>query len=380
MLRPASEPTIANRRRILFAITGLEIGGAEVQLAHHCRELARRGWSLEVVSLIEPGAVGDWLRREGMMVRGLGMRRGIPSPLAIPRLAREIRAFAPALVHSHMFHANLVARVTRLLAPRTPLINSSHVDERGVNGQHAAYRITSRLCERFHCVSRAAIERLSVSRAVPRERLIYIPNGVPEPAASSSARARLRAQLDLGKGFVFLCVGRLHPDKDPGNLLEAFALVAANEPKVRLVIAGEGPLEPELRARIGRLHLDGAVHLLGARSDVPDLMRAADALVIPSRSEALPLALLEAALAELPVVATAVGDVPVLIEPGRTGLLCPPLDAPVLAERMLSLQRMAEPRRAELAGELCVRVRAEFALGAVIDRWEQLYAEVLREP
>lgn len=351
-----------------------------MQLWYQCRDLARRGWSPYVVSLIEPGPVGARLRAAGIGVRGLGMRRGIASPLAVPRLARAIGDFAPALVHSHMFHANLLARAARLVRPGTRLVNSSHVDERGVGAQHLAYRATSRLCDRFHCVSRGALERLARSRAAPPGRLVYIPNGIPEPVAAPDARARVRAELELGAGFVFLFAGRLHPAKHPENLLDAFGRVVADDPAARLLIAGEGPLEAELRARIARLQLAGPVRLLGARADVPDLLRAADALVIPSRSEALPLVLLEAGLAGLPVVATRVGDVPGLIDDGNSGLLCPPLDSAALAARMLELRRMEAPRRAALAEALRARVRAGYALEAVVDRWEQLYEELLAEP
>jgi glycosyltransferase involved in cell wall biosynthesis len=375
--RLASERTIANGRRILFAITGLELGGAEVQLWHLCRALARRGWRPSVVSLIEPGIVGSWLSAQGIEVRGLGMRRGVASPLAVWRLAHAIDALEPALLHSHMFHANLLARAVCLMRPGLPLLNSSHVDERGVRLQHLAYRASARLCQRFHCVSRSALERLARSGAVARERLVYIPNGVPEPAAAPDARIRLRAQLGLGAGFVFLCAGRLHPAKDPANLLDAFARVAAVDPQARLLIAGTGPLESSLRAQIGVLGLGGAVQLLGARSDVPELLRAADGLVIPSRSEALPLVLLEAGLARLPVVSTAVGDVPALVEDGRSGLLCPAQDESALAARMLALARMDGAQRAGLAGALEGRVRAEHAFEQVAERFEQLYAELL---
>jgi glycosyltransferase involved in cell wall biosynthesis len=248
LLRLASGRTIANARRILFAITGLELGGAEVQLWHLCRGLAARGWSSQVVSLIEPGPVAARLRADGIEVGSLAMRRGVPSPLAIASLARWISAADPALVHSHMFHANLLARAAHVARPGIPLVNSSHVDERGVPLQHLAYRATRALCSRFHCVSRAALERLANSGAAARERLVYVPNGVPELQPSPGARGRLRAELDLGDGFVFLCAGRLHPDKDPQNLLDAFARHSAGEPGARLVVAG-GMLAPRPRAR-----------------------------------------------------------------------------------------------------------------------------------
>ena len=143
-----------------------------------------------MVSLIEPGIVGDWLRGAGIGVHGPRHAARGRSPLAVPRLARSIGAVAPSLVHSHMFHANLLARAARVLRPGTRLVNSSHVDERGVRVQHLAYRASRRLCERFHCVSRGALERLARSGAAAAERLVYIPNGVPEPAA---APARERA-------------------------------------------------------------------------------------------------------------------------------------------------------------------------------------------
>jgi glycosyltransferase involved in cell wall biosynthesis len=358
-------------------ITGLELGGAEVQLWHVCRALAARGWALHVVSLIEPGIVGRWLRDSGIPVSGVGMRRGIASPLGVMRLVRLIDAFAPALVHSHMFHANLLARAARLFRPYVPLVNSSHVDEERVAWQHRAYRMSAPLCARFHCVSRSALEALTRSRAVPRDRLVYIPNAVPEPGAAQGVRARLRTELGVDSGFVFLCAGRLHPAKHPENLMGAFARVAARDPSVHLVIAGTGPLEAEVRAQVEREGLMSRVRLLGARSDVPDLLRAADAVVIPSRSEALPLVLLEAALAGVPVVATAVGDIPAIVDDGRSGLLCGAQDSEALANRMLELRCMDGATRAALAEALRARVRYEYALEPVVARWEELYAELL---
>jgi glycosyltransferase involved in cell wall biosynthesis len=329
-----------------------------------------------VVSLIAAGPVGDRLRAAGISVSDLGMRRGVASPAAVLRLARRSAAFGAGLVHSHMFHANLLARAARLLHPGVPLVNSSHVDELGVAAQHLAYRASGALCSRFHCVSRAAQERLIASGAVARERLVHIPNGVPEPAPSPDARARLRAELELGAGFVFLCVGRLHPAKDPVNLLAAFARVAAVDPDARLLLAGTGPLESELRARLAQLGIEQRVRLLGARSDVSDLHCASDALVIPSRSEALPLALLEGALAALPVVATSVGDIPGIVDARRSGLLCPPGDESALANAMLELRGMEPAARAALGTALRARVRSEYALDAMVERWERLYAEL----
>jgi len=380
LLRPASERTIANARRILFVITGLELGGAEVQLWRLCQELSSRGWSLRVVSLIPPGTVGNWLRESGIEVGTLEMTRGIASPAAIGRLVREMEEFGPELVHSHMFHANLLARIACLLRTGTPLVNSSHVEERGLRAQHLAYRLTARACVRFHCVSRRALERLAGSRAVAAERLVYIPNGVPEPTVAADSRERLRDQLEIGAGFVYLCAGRLHPDKDPGNLVDAFARVSAEDPRSRLLIAGDGPLEREIRAQIARLGIESQVRVLGARSDLPELMRCSDALVIPSRSEALPLVLLEAALARLPVVATAVGDIPEVVEDGRSGLLCRPQDGASLATRMLEIRGLQPERRRQLAEVLHERVSREYALERVVSRWEDLYAEVLARP
>jgi glycosyltransferase involved in cell wall biosynthesis len=316
------------------------------------------------------------LRADGVEVSSLGMRRGVPSLAGVRRLAGRIDAFGPALVHSHMFHANLLARAARLLRPRVPLVNSSHVDERGVPWQHRAYRASAPLCARFHCVSRAALESLARSRAVPRARLVHIPNGVPEPGPAPEARARLRAELGLDASFVFLCAGRLHPAKDPANLVAAFARVAAEQPAARLVIAGSGPLEPEVRRDVERRGLGPQVRILGERSDVPELLAAADALVIASHSEALPLVLLEAGLARLAVAATAVGDVPALVDDGRSGLLCPARDPDALARRMLELLRADPTRRTALGEALRTRVRAGYALEAIVERWEALYAEV----
>jgi glycosyltransferase involved in cell wall biosynthesis len=275
-----------------------------------------------------------------------------------------------------MFHANLLTRVSRLLWRSVPLINSSHVSEAGVPWQHRIYRLTMNLCELFHCVSEESLQHLVGSRCVPVSKSLVIPNGIqaPSPAAGTEGREEIRTELGLQDAFIFLNVGRLHPAKDQSTLLEAFGSLAETG-RVGLVIVGSGPLEGSLRQQASTIGSE--VRFTGARDDVEALMRAADAFVLSSRTEALPVSLLEAAAAALPVIATSVGEVPRLIQDGVSGLLCEPENPGSLRRGMQQMIRLTPEQRGNMAAELWTRVRDTHAIESVTDRWEEAYRLVL---
>jgi glycosyltransferase involved in cell wall biosynthesis len=344
--------------RVAFLITGLERGGAELQLALLAGALRERGWEVAVFAL-RGGPLMDELRAR------------ILRPLHLLR-------FCPQILHAHLFHANIVARLTRLFLPVPVVISTVHslAESNRRTGAFRArdvlYRLTNALSDATVFVSTAAANRHLQAGAVTASRMQVIPNGVdtdrfrPDP----ERRARMRALLGLGDEFVWLAVGRLMWKKNYPLLLRAMARQTGSV----LLIAGAGPDEAELRAMA-----PGSARFLGSRDDMAELMNAADAFVLSSTVEGLPLVLLEAAASGLPCVATSVGGAVEAIVPERTGHLVPPEDVEALAGAMARIAALPKDERDALGRAAREYAVSRFDMGAVVDQWERLYRTMLAE-
>ncbi len=279
-----------------------------------------------------------------------------------------------------MVHANLVARLVRLFAPFPVLICSAHNIDEGGRLREFLYRITDPLCDLTTQVSQAGLERYVRIGAVPRHKIRYIPNGVdtdhfkPDP----DVRVRMRKELGVEDNFVWLAVGRFDPQKDYPNMLQAFAHVIKKSVKTVLLIAGDGPLRPAMERLAGELGLRNNVCFLGIRQDVPELMNAADAYVMSSAWEGMPNVLLEAYATGLPVVATNVGGNGEIVLNEETGFLVPPRDSDALAQAMLKLMDFPEEQRKQMGQAGRKHIEENFAMDRVVDRWEEVYRELLR--
>ncbi|TVR96865.1 MAG: glycosyl transferase family 1, partial [Trueperaceae bacterium] len=172
----------APRRRIMLVTTTLMRGGAETQVFLLARSFARRGHAVHVVSMRPPEAYQDDLRELGIAFTNLRMRSGMPDPRGMLRLSRAVRAWRPDVVHSHMVHANLLARLTRILAPMPVLVTTAHNLTEGARWRELAYRYTDRLATLSTNVCQAAVDRFVAVGAVPEGRMRFVPNGL-EPAA-----------------------------------------------------------------------------------------------------------------------------------------------------------------------------------------------------
>jgi glycosyltransferase involved in cell wall biosynthesis len=365
-------------KKILFVVTGLNYGGAEMQIWHLSRELTARHWQVQVVSMIPPGALLQRFLDDGIPVHDLRMVRGIPSPWAVLRLARIVQRFSPDIVHSHMVHANLLSRAARCSFPRTPLLNTGQNTNEGSRWRYYAYRYTDILCDRFHTVSRIALDGYMRGRFVSSHKLFYLPNGmaIEQHPLAAAEKKKLREKLGLEEDFAFLSVGRLEPQKNHQGLLHAFAEVA-ERCSARLLIVGEGAQANELEAYCSKLGLSHRVRFFGKRHDVQELMCAVDALVISSAWEGLPIVLLEAGVAALPVVSTSVGDIPLVIENGRSALLVRPGDSDALAQAMREMHNLSPSERAQLGTNLRATVVEQFDMRKIVDRWERVYEDLL---
>jgi glycosyltransferase involved in cell wall biosynthesis len=368
--------------KILKVATGLAYGGAETQLKNLALRLKQRGWSLSVVSMLPPSAYVEELEAAGICVYNLRMRRKVPDPRAVLRLAAIMRRERPLLIHSHTIHANLLARMTRLFVKVPVLICTAHSITEGGRPRELAYRLTDSLADITTQVSEAGKQRYIQVGAVPPHKIVCIPNGIdtsrfqPNPTVRQAVREQLGCAPDA---FVWLTVGRLEPVKNHLGLLSAFREVAAVHPHARLLIAGQGSLQAATEQRIAELGLAERVHLLGVRRDIPELLNAADAFVLPSLWEGMPLTLLEAGAVGLPIVATDVGGNSEIVLESKTGYLVPVRDTAALAEAMLRVMRLSDADRFTMGQAGRAHVVQNFDLERVVDRWEALYRELLQQ-
>jgi glycosyltransferase involved in cell wall biosynthesis len=351
-------------------------GGAERALAHLATQLQASG-HYNLVCL--PAAGEGWLGRElagsGVAIEPIHLV-GVPTRQSVRELVQAFRRHRVEVAHSHEF-TMAVSGAWAARAARIPHVITMHGSRYYAERwrRRLALRAAVALSGQIVTVSRSLGDALSHDLWIRRARVATIPNGVPRVPPGSPT---LRHELQLAPtDRLLLAVGNLYPVKGHLHLLEAVALLTARYPTAHLAIAGRGALEPALRARAMELAIARRVHLLGLRSDVPDLLAAADVYVLPSLSEGLPLSLLEAMFAGCPVVASAVGDVPDALAAGEAGLLVEPGDAAALAAAIARL--LEDPSRARLLGTRAgLRAAAQYGVSEMVARYTALYCQLLR--
>lgn len=371
----------AIKGRVLLLSTSMGIGGgAEEQVMQLALELSRRGWRTRLVSMLPNEGMPDDFRSSGIAVDDLGMSAGIPDPRALPRLLRVVREFRPDILHTHMTHANLLGRIARLFARVPALVSTLHgfkmygVNHRFTMFRELGHRLTDPLAERTTAICEAAARSYLASHSAPAEKLLALPNGLDTSVFRPDAEARHRLRAELGlDGFVWLAAGRLERPKNYPLMLRAFAQQAGGT----LVICGVGSQEPLLRRVIAELGVESRVRLLGLRHDMPAIMNAADAFVLSSDTEGLPMVVLQASATGLPMVATDVGGNAEVIRHGETGLLTPPGDEPALAAAMRQVAALDGAQRAAWGEAARRHTVSRYDLRVVADRWEALYSELL---
>ncbi len=363
--------------RVGFVLHIMQVAGAEMLVAETIRRLGNR-ITPTVLCLDGIGALGDRLLGEGVPVLALGRRPGRDWRLVL-RLARLLRERHIDVVHAHQYTPFFYAALARMVSGgEARVILTEH-------GRHFP-DVVSPL---RRAVNRVALDHLAdavnaccgfSARALARvdgfspRRIEVLENGIEldryEPPADRAA-LRSRLGLDVARRDV-VTVARFHPVKDHATLLRGFGPIAAARPDVDLLLAGDGPLRSELEALGRKLGIDGRVRFLGVRSDVPELLGAADVFALTSVSEAASLTVLEAMASRLPVVVTAVGGNPEMVRDGIDGLLVRRGNAAGVGAALLRL--LDEPATAAAMGAAGrARVEEHYQLGQTVENYWRLY-------
>ena len=351
-------------------------GGAERLVAALAVALQESG-SRNVVFLPADGE--GWLARElcgsGVVVEPYRLDRPV-SPACARSIAAAFRRHAVQVAHSHEFTMAVYGAWASRSAG-VPHVITMHGSRyyAGRLRRRVALRAAMSGRSRVVAVSHQLAGHISRDLRIGASRIEMIPNGVR--FVGPAAPAALRAELSLGPGDRLLAaVGNLYPVKGHSVLVEALAALSARYPRLHLAIAGRGELAGALAGQARALGLRERLHLLGLRSDIPAILAAAHVFVLPSLSEGLPLALLEAMFAARPIVATAVGEVGSALDGGRAGVLVPPGDAAALAAAVDGV--LSDGARAHtLAAAARARAVAEYDLRIMVRRYRSVYDDLL---
>ena len=368
--------------RLTYFTTGLARAGAETQVLLLCEAFVKAGWDVSVISLLKPEAYEEELRALGIPLISLNLSKRFPNPMTFCRLVEAIRALRPDVLHCHQVHANIAGRVARLFTGTPALVCTAHSITEGPRWREWAYRLTDGLCDLTTNVCQAGVERYIRVGAAPPSKILYVPNAIDirRFAADPRKRAPVRQSLGIaGDAFVWLAIGNLRLPKDYPTMIEGFRQVVARQPGACLLIAGAGPLAAVLEAQVAAGAIPG-IRFLGARSDVADLLSAADGFLMSSSWEGTPLALLEASAASLPVVATRVGGIAEVVADGVSGYLVPPGDPAALAAACLRVMGASPEQRTALGAAGRGIVEDAFSLETLRKQWQQLYVRILRQP
>lgn len=362
--------------KILLLITGLGMGGAEKVVTSLADALAAKGHEVLVAYLAGIAVVLP--THANVQIVNLGMATKFDVVYAFFNLRQLIRDFQPDVVHSHMIHANMLARLVRLTTPIKRLISTAHNSNEGGKLRMLAYRLTDALPDISTNVSDEAVIAFIKARATKLGRMVTVHNGIATDAFAFNPveRIRIRQSLLLDEGaHLILAVGRFQEQKDYPNLLNALAELPI-ELNYQLCIAGDGPLRGDLQTLVARLGLSDRVRFLGIRHDIANLMSASDIFILSSAWEGFPIVVMEAMANERVLVVTDCGGVREAV--GETGYLVKPKDFKALAQAFEKALQLPSIQSAALGRAARQRVLDKYSLDAVVEKWLQIYVPAPR--
>lgn len=348
------------------------MGGAERQVCDLADAFSALGYGVKIAYLLQPLIVRPKSEEVELIWLG-GEKSSFAMAKAYSNLVRLIKLERPDVVHSHMYHANIMTRLTKLCIRIPRLICTAHNTNEGGTLRMFSYRITNFLGDVFTNVSQDAVTAFEEKKAVAVDSMLAMQNGINTELLrfNNDSRLLVRHQLLLQSKTVFIAIGRFDEQKDYPNLLAAFTQVLEVQSESHLLIVGDGELRSLLEKIIIENNLTNNVTLLGVRNDIPELLSSADVFVLSSAWEGFGLVVAEAMSCERVVVATDCGGVASVV--GDEGFLVPPKDSEALAKAMKEAALLTNDKARNLGMRARRRVIRKYGIDNVVVKWFEFY-------
>jgi glycosyltransferase involved in cell wall biosynthesis len=364
--------------RVLQLISSLPVGGAEDLVAAMVTGLDPGKFLVRAATLGPPGAVGEELSRAGHPVRSLGLDlKRTPFFRIVARVRGLLREVKPDILHTHLYHPSLYGRLASLGLGLTGVVASVHNSYTRVKLHRCLWNfLLSGLTDQVLVSSPRVWQDVRTWDRVPAGKITVFPYGIRLTDLDETPEAdQVRAELGVA-GFVVGMVGRLEEQKGQRFLVAALPELSRQIPDLTVLLVGEGREQSALESQAEELGVSSLVHFLGTRRDLPRLFRAMDLFVQPSLWEGLPLTLLMAMGAGLPVVGTRVSGVTEVVADGVNGRLTPPGDSGALAGTILELYRQLD-LRGRLAEAARRTVAENYSQEAMLRRLAGIYLQIM---
>lgn len=356
--------------RIIQIVESLEMGGLERLAVNLAVEQKRRGDDPQIYCVCRRGRLADDAETAGVQVRCFNKQPG-PKPLTVLKIARALMSDHPDVIHTHNPNIHHYGAVAAKLAGVPVVVNTRHspLSPEALMYRERHFRRAARFTDAIAFVSDAAQSSIVRGLNLTKVRTVVVLNGIPLESylKNSAAPLFVRPRLRFGT------LGRMVPEKAHDLLIDAFRSVLRAFPEAELRIAGGGTLYEALRAQAASSGLGARVMIEEATNNPVGFLQNLDVFVLSSRSEGLPLVLLEAMAAGLPIVATRVGGIPEFL-PEDIGWLCAPEDPRALADAMISAVNSPDLfARVARAKSLVGR---QHSIAATCDSYYNLFADV----
>jgi glycosyltransferase involved in cell wall biosynthesis len=373
--------------QVVFVITGLNTGGAEMMLYKFLSRIDRDKFSPTVIAMLEGGIFVERIQALNIPVYNLGMKEGIPNPQALLRLKKLLQQIQPDIIQGWMYHGNLIAHLANILSKRkVPVFWSIHHSVASLKAEKttlaATIKLTALLSKHVEQVifsaDKGKNQHLKLGYCSDNAVAIGDNFDISKYKPTSEPQLNLRQSLNLPENSILIgSIARYHPMKDHANLIQAAALIVNENTDVHFILVGPNVDEnnPILTEQIKQLGIGEKVHLLGERQDIPEIMTSLDIFTTSSAyGESFPNVLGEAMSCQIPCVATDVGDSEAIV--GDTGIVVPPRDSQALREAWRQLILLGKDGRKNLGEKSRKRVETYFDLdgaNSFVRKYESMY-------
>lgn len=360
--------------RVLHIVTATSWRGGEQQVAYLLEELKNEVENIVLCS--EGGKMATYCQNNGH--KFFTQKKGGGIDLAYSKRINQIcKSEKIDLCHLHDAHAHTYAILAAdLFRNECPLILSRRVDFPVKDNLFSKYKYNHRLIKRILCVSEA-IKEITKRGIKNPERLITVYSGI-DLQKFSPANGKLRQELGINATtFLVGSTSALADHKDYFTFIDSVEIVHHKDPTIQFVVLGTGPMEKEIKDYAKSKNLESCIRFLGFRSDVHKLIADFDLFLITSKTEGLGTSILDAFATKVPVVATAAGGIPELVESNETGLLFPVGDTSAIADGILSLSK--DKLKANQLAESAFKKVAQFSKNATAKNTLNVYEGLINE-